>query len=224
LEHISLKNNQFWRVFTVSKSRIADQTSGYYFRSIAISSGYLAVMLSRFTNKDFRLGDLLLESGLITQGQLGKAVSQQRASGLQLGQILISQGLISSRQLNRTLRQQRWMRRMAWVVAFVCAPFNIATARDLVSQPVQLPSWDAPLAAQFNGFKCTTLQDAMEPRNEYTPISLSLTNLHVMYRAVTGSNTPITLPAQFEPQVERIMYNVEMAVGGGLRVNLQYRF
>jgi hypothetical protein len=181
-------------------------------------------MLSRFTNKDFRLGDLLLESGLITEAQLGKAVSQQRTSGLQLGQILISQGIITSHQLNRMLTQQRWMRRMAWVVAFVCAPFNVAIARDSVSQPVQLPAWDAPLASQVNGFKCNTLQDTVLPRDEFTPVSVSLTNLHVMYRAFTGSPVPMTLPAQFEPHVERIMYNVEMAVGGGLRVNLQYRF
>jgi len=181
-------------------------------------------MLSRFTNKDFRLGDLLLESGLITEGQLGKAVSQQRTTGLQLGQILISQGLITSRQLNRTLVQQRWMRRMAWVVAFLFAPFNFANARETVHQPIQLPAWDAPLASQFNGFKCNTLQEALHTRDEFTPVSVSLTNLHIMYRAFTGANVPITLPTQFEPQVERIMYNVEMAVGGGLRVNLQYRF
>jgi len=181
-------------------------------------------MLSRFTNKDFRLGDLLLESGLITEGQLGKAVAQQRTTGLQLGQILISQGLITSRQLSRTLTQQRWMRRMAWVVAFVCAPFNFAHARDSVSQPVQLPAWDAPLASQVSGFKCNTLQETVLPRDEFMPISVSLTNLHVIYRAFTGSVVPIQLPAQFEPQVERVMYNVEMAVGGGLRVNLQYRF
>jgi len=181
-------------------------------------------MLSRFTNKDFRLGDLLLESGLITEAQLGKAVSRQRTSGLQLGQILISQGLITSRQLNRTLMQQRWMRRMAWVVAFVCAPINFATARESVSQPIQLPAWDAPLASQFNGFKCNTLQEEVLPRDEFTPVSVSLTNLHIMYRAFTGANAPLTMPTQFEPQVERMMYNVEMAVGGGLRVNLQYRF
>lgn len=181
-------------------------------------------MLSRFTNKDFRLGDLLLDSGLITEGQLGKAVAQQRVSGLQLGQILISQGIITSSQLNRTLLQQRWMRRIAWVVAFLCAPINFATARESVSQPVQLPSWDAPLASQFNGFKCNTLQDATEYRDEFTPVSVSLSNLHIVYRAATGNNSPLKLPAQFEPQVDRMMYNVEMAVGGGLRVNLQYRF
>lgn len=181
-------------------------------------------MLSRFTTKDFRLGDLLLDSGLITEGQLNKAVAQQRTSGLQLGQILISQGLITSRQLNRMLLQQRWLRRLAWVVAFGCAPINFATARESVSQPVQLPAWDAPLAAQFNGFKCNTLQESAEPRDEFTPVSVSLTNLQIMYRTVTGSAVPLTLPAQFEPQVERMMYNVEMAMGGGLRINLQYRF
>jgi hypothetical protein len=181
-------------------------------------------MLSRFTNKDFRLGDLLLESGLITEGQLARAVAQQRTSGLQLGQILISQGLITASQLNRMLLQQRWLRRMAWVVAFVCAPFNFANARESVSQPIQLPAWDAPLAAQFNGFKCNTLQETINPRDEFTPVSVSLTNLQIMYRAATGSAAPLKLPAQFEPQVERMMYNVEMAVGGGLRVNLQYRF
>lgn len=181
-------------------------------------------MLSRFTNKEYRLGDLLLESGLITAGQLSKAIALQKSTGCQLGQILISQGYITSRQLNRTLVQQRWMRRLAWMVAFLCTPVHFAHAREAVSQPIQLPSWDAPLAAQVNGFKCTTLKEAAESRDEFTPVSVSLANLNIMYRTIAGTATPMILPVQYQPQVERVMYNVEMAMGGGLRVNLQYRF
>ena len=42
-----------------------------------------------------RIGDLLVEKGLISQDQLGQALKQQTATGNKLGQVLIDQGLIT---------------------------------------------------------------------------------------------------------------------------------
>lgn len=181
-------------------------------------------MLSRFSNKDFRLGDLLLANGLLTPGQLSRAVLVQRETGGQLGQVLISLGYISSRQLDRTLLRQRWLRRIAWMVAFLCTPIHFASARETVAQPVQLPAWDAPLAEQVNGFTGPSVQQADDVPDQFASVSVSLTNVQLVYRTLAGETTPLNLPSSFQPQVDRLMYNVEMAAGGGLRVNLQYRF
>jgi len=47
-------------------------------------------------NKKIRLGDLLLEHGLITQEQIEKAFEEQRASGgeKKLGQIIVEKGFV----------------------------------------------------------------------------------------------------------------------------------
>jgi hypothetical protein len=181
-------------------------------------------MLSRFTNKEYRLGDLLVEHGLLSRDQLTHAVAEQRVQGGQLGQILVSLGYISSRQLNCTLMRQRLLRKIAWVVAFLFTPIQLAYARDQVAQPVQLPSWDAPLAGQFKGFDSPALAVSAENPVEFASVSVSLTNIMHVYRALDGAPAPLVMPSAFQPQVDRLMYNVEMAAGGGLRVNLQYRF
>jgi MSHA biogenesis protein MshE len=46
-----------------------------------------------------RLGDLLVQSGLINEGQLQKALSEQRRSGRKLGSTLVSMGTVTELQL-----------------------------------------------------------------------------------------------------------------------------
>lgn len=53
-----------------------------------------------------KLGDLLLEAGLITQEQLVKALDIQRQSGDRLGNILVKQGFITERQMFEVLEFQ----------------------------------------------------------------------------------------------------------------------
>lgn len=57
-----------------------------------------------------RLGDLLVERGLISEEQLLLAIQEQRASGLQLGEILVNRGWISKRHIRKTLRVQSKIR------------------------------------------------------------------------------------------------------------------
>lgn len=45
-----------------------------------------------------RLGDMLVEAGLITDDQLNQALAEQKNSGLKLGDVLISQGYITEQQ------------------------------------------------------------------------------------------------------------------------------
>ncbi len=54
-----------------------------------------------------RLGDLLVESELITPAQLGEALAEQAKTGDRLGQILISRGFITKQALGEALQTQR---------------------------------------------------------------------------------------------------------------------
>ncbi len=53
-----------------------------------------------------RLGDLLVESGLITEEQLQKALQEQKVSKQKLGDVLLQQGYISENQLIEVLEFQ----------------------------------------------------------------------------------------------------------------------
>ena len=57
-----------------------------------------------------RLGDLLVERGLITEEQLLSAIQEQKTSSLQLGEILVKKGWISKRHIRKTLRIQSKIR------------------------------------------------------------------------------------------------------------------
>jgi type IV pilus assembly protein PilB len=53
-----------------------------------------------------RLGELLLEKGIITQEQLKNALAMQKSTGKKLGEILISQNLISEAKMAEVLQEQ----------------------------------------------------------------------------------------------------------------------
>ena len=60
-----------------------------------------------------RLGQILLEAGVLTQGQLQVALERQRQTGQRLGQVLLAMGVASQEQLAAALAQQqglRWVR------------------------------------------------------------------------------------------------------------------
>lgn len=53
-----------------------------------------------------RLGDLLVENGVITSGQLHEALKLQKGTGKKIGEILLEQGFITERQILETLEFQ----------------------------------------------------------------------------------------------------------------------
>ncbi len=81
-----------------------------------------------------RLGDILLEKGLIDLGQLREAIAEQRRRRQQLdpndrkamdatslGEVLIEKGYINRQQLKRGLNWQLYLRKMTLVMS-LCAP------------------------------------------------------------------------------------------------------
>ena len=52
-----------------------------------------------------RLGDVLVQRGLVTREQLDDALARQRVSGRRLGELLLSMGTISQEQLSWALSE-----------------------------------------------------------------------------------------------------------------------
>jgi type IV pilus assembly protein PilB len=57
-------------------------------------------------NKNKRLGDLLIEVGLISEEQLGRAISIQKHSGRKIGEILVELGHVSEAEISGALEVQ----------------------------------------------------------------------------------------------------------------------
>lgn len=87
-----------------------------HYRVIFNRDEAVKIMLAEEALPQFRLGDLLLEKGLVSQQQLAEALSYQQSSQMALGNVLITLGCISERQLKRCLRRQRWVRLIAGMV------------------------------------------------------------------------------------------------------------
>ena len=59
-----------------------------------------------FKRRKVRLGDLLVETGAITQKQLERALEKQKKTSLKLGETLVDEGIISEDDIAKALSQQ----------------------------------------------------------------------------------------------------------------------
>lgn len=82
-----------------------------------------------------RLGQVLINKGLIDRAQLDGAIAQQLTSRKRLGEILVEQGLLSERQLSKALKKQSNLRVAATLVAALLSPFQMASADIQRLQP-----------------------------------------------------------------------------------------
>lgn len=58
------------------------------------------------SRKKLRLGDVLVNSGVITQEQLGQALDMQKGSGKKLGEVLVDEGIVTEEAIARALSHQ----------------------------------------------------------------------------------------------------------------------
>ena len=66
-----------------------------------------------------RLGDILVESGAVTQAQLAAALQAKRASGRRVGEELVAAGHLPSERLAYALKLQRRLAVLAFAAALV---------------------------------------------------------------------------------------------------------
>jgi type IV pilus assembly protein PilB len=56
--------------------------------------------------KKLRIGDLLMQYGIITEGQLREALTEQKTDGGKIGEVLISMGFVTQQNINEVLEYQ----------------------------------------------------------------------------------------------------------------------
>ncbi len=81
-----------------------------------------------------RLGDLLVERGLISKEHLLLAIQAQKDSGLQLGEILVERGWISKRHIRKTLRIQSKIRNAIFTSILSFSPMLLVGCGSSESQ------------------------------------------------------------------------------------------
>ena len=77
-----------------------------------------------------KLGQILLRKQWISAAELSQAVTKQRLTNQRLGEVLVEAGLISSQQLNIALKDQYWRNNGFWVISDENLPnqnFRLAT-------------------------------------------------------------------------------------------------
>lgn len=92
-----------------------------------------------------RLGQILINKGLINRDQLDAAIQLQLTSQKRLGEILVEQGCLTEKQLKKALHKQTNLRLAATLVAALLLPFQSAIAGprleldSVASQPIDNP-------------------------------------------------------------------------------------
>ncbi|HEY4217838.1 MAG TPA: ATPase, T2SS/T4P/T4SS family [Gemmatimonadaceae bacterium] len=104
-------------------------------------------------SRRIRLGESLVESGLITQSQLDEALKRRLTSGERIGEALVGLGFISERDLLRTLAQD--------------ADIPFLEARELVVDPMVAGLVSAPIAKS---------QHVLPLRNEAKALLVAMAN------------------------------------------------
>jgi hypothetical protein len=83
-----------------------------------------------------RVGDILVQKGLITSDDLTQALIEQRNSPLKLGEMLIQQGLLTHKQLRDALVEQEW-RNWTAVVLFAAGFLGGVDSKLAIAIPPQ---------------------------------------------------------------------------------------
>ena len=100
-------------------------------------------------NQKSRLGQLLIDKGLVTVAQLDNAIKLQLTGNKRLGEILVEQGVLTERQLNKALKKQTNLRLTATLVAALLSPFQMASANiDRSAEPSSLSQLETPRGMQ----------------------------------------------------------------------------
>lgn len=115
-----------------------------------------------------RLGDILLEKGLIDFGQLREAITEQQyrrqdldpnnklaMNATSLGEILVTLGYISRQQLKRGLSWQLYLRKMTLVMS-LCAPLMgwVGGAHAFLSPGEAFPDYHHGILAEMPESSC----------------------------------------------------------------------
>lgn len=91
-------------------------------------------------NQDkIRVGEVLLQKGLINPAQLRDALAIQRSSHQKLGEVLVQQGVVTPKQVRQALNEQRWRNVIATCV--LSASALLPSLPKVVAQVPEVPHY-----------------------------------------------------------------------------------
>jgi murein DD-endopeptidase MepM/ murein hydrolase activator NlpD len=95
-------------------------------------------VLKRLCSPDkVRVGDVLIQKGLITSEDLAQALLEQRNTQAKLGEILVRRGLLTHKQLRAVLNEQHWRN---WTAAclFMLSSLAAGAPKLVTAMPVRV--------------------------------------------------------------------------------------
>jgi murein DD-endopeptidase MepM/ murein hydrolase activator NlpD len=103
---------------------------------VSLSSWEFSVFNQRLRVPDkIRVGEVLVQKGLITKEDLAQALLTQRNTGLKLGQVLVQQGVVTRQQLNVALTEQR---QRNWTAAVLFALGTLVPVGPILASSTEL--------------------------------------------------------------------------------------
>jgi murein DD-endopeptidase MepM/ murein hydrolase activator NlpD len=96
------------------------------------------VLKQRLCSPDkVRVGDVLIQKGLITSEDLAQALLEQRNTHAKLGEILVRRGLLTHKQLRAVLNEQHWRN---WTAAclFILSSLAAGAPKLVTAMPVRV--------------------------------------------------------------------------------------
>lgn len=152
-----------------------------------------------------RVGEVLVQKGLITQGQLRQALDTQRETKILLGEVLISEGLVTERQLNRALSEQYWRNAFATLMVL---------SGTLLTNQVRLVNAQTAVISPLSGNRTSAAELASQNQANYRANSIARNN---------GTSTFIETPLAANPTEASPLLGFCNPLQGRGRVSQGYR-
>lgn len=169
-------------------------------------------------HQQHRLGDLLIEAGLITQQQLQQAISfQQQHREQNLGQILIAQQSLSQRQLNRALKKQRWLRCTLFSMACCLLPAQFAYAKN---EHNPTPQWQTGYHSHQHDLQHDLQRDGISDKHN-TELNLQQQVMFTTKAPFHALNNNQNDEGEWSTKPTQYQLNV---LKDGVSLNVHYRF
>lgn len=145
-----------------------------------------------------RIGDLLLQRGLITRTQLDDAIAEQKSSHRYLGEILVSRQLITERQLKQNLKWQSLLRNVCIVTAFALTPWHNAQAN---SESIEEDNYEETLGSYLSHQNNPSLGSPKS--NDSYQLKTSGQKLSNQLKEIFGSTMLTFLTGKYESGVDK---------------------
>lgn len=161
-------------------------------------------------SRRFRLGRLLVDSGVIDEATLSRALAESRRSGRRLGEALVDAGAISTEVLQRALERQRRLMAIALSSVALSGPLNTKAADTATLHVVASVSASASIESQRLPSEVLVSAEDVAQGFVDVPVEIGVRSNHALVvgfsshsREVAG--VAVSAGSAFVPQAERGM-------------------